>query len=210
MALQMAQFFASKTTLGAELGESGSIMNKHPQLLSHDPINNFDFTEQFARHESALRLYARSMLPKWDAVDEVIQSASLIMWRKLDQVREPDGFRPWGKCIVRFEAQKYCRTKARDAHVFDSELLDILARQQDEEDQIGLEQEQQALEQCLETVSASSRTLVLAPYQGYEFLTKIAKASGRTQNSLYKQIRRIRLKLEQCVDDKISTPTSGG
>jgi RNA polymerase sigma-70 factor, ECF subfamily len=174
--------------------------------MPQDPLTSFDFSEQFARHESAFRLYARSLLPTWDAVDEVIQSASLIMWRKLDQLELPDGFRPWGKCIVRFEAQKYCRTKARDVHVFDSELLDLLARHQDEQEWVSLEQEQMALEECLETVSESSRLLVLAPYQGHGFMTKIADGSGRTRNSLYKQIRRIRRKLEQCVDEKLASP----
>lgn len=170
-----------------------------------EPTPNADFSEHFARHESAFRVYARSLLPTWDAVDEVIQSASLIMWRKLDQVELPEGFQPWGKCIVRFEAQKYCRTKARDVHVFDSELLDLLAADQEEKTD-DLEREQAALEECLGAVSESSRTLVLAPYQEYGFLTKIAEASGRTRNSLYKQIRRIRQKLEQCVAEKLGTP----
>ena len=128
------------------------------------------------------------------------------MWRKLDQLELPDGFCSWGKCIVRFEAQKYCRTKARDIHVFDSELMDLLGKHQDGQGWVSQEQEQLALEECLETVSESSRLLVLAPYQGHGFVTKIAHASGRTRNSLYKQIRRIRQKLEQCVAEKLASP----
>lgn len=128
------------------------------------------------------------------------------MWRKLDQVELPDGFQPWGKCIVRFEAQKYCRTKARDVHVFDSELLDLIAADQDEQAAVDLEREQAALAECLETVGESARQLVLAPYQEYGFLTKLAEASGQSRNSLYKQIRRIRAKLELCVAGKMATP----
>ncbi len=170
-----------------------------------DPEPNQDtFDAIFATHESAFRAYARSMLPTWDAVDEVIQSASLIMWRKLDQVDLPDGFLPWGKVIIRFEAKKYCRTKARDAHVFDPDLLDLLARHQDESVEPDLQQEQAVLEECLSRVADSQRKLVLAPYRRHGYLTELAEKTGRTRNSLYKQIRRIRAKLEQCVQEKLN------
>jgi RNA polymerase sigma-70 factor (ECF subfamily) len=41
-------------------------------------------------------------LPDWDAVDDVLQDASVIMWQKLSQLDDEDGFLPWGKVIVRF------------------------------------------------------------------------------------------------------------
>ena len=167
------------------------------------PSTDPQFDELFARNEAALRAFARSLLPSWDAVDEVIQAASLIMWRKLEQVDLPDGFLPWGKVVVRFEAKKYCRTRARDLHVFDPDLLEILADHQDEWEEPDLEREQTALEECLDGVSDSTRQLVLAPYQGHGFLTRLAEAGGRSRNSLYKQIRRIRARLEQCVSEKL-------
>lgn len=145
-------------------------------------------------------------MPSWDAVDEVIQSASLIMWRKLDQVDLPDGFLPWGKVVVRFEAQKYCRTRARDPHVFDPILFDILVAHQEEREVPDFDREQAALEQCLREVSDSTRQIVLAPYQGHGFLTQMAEATGRTRNRLYKQIRRIRSKLADCVREKLRAP----
>ena len=172
-------------------------------MAADNPSSESTFDELFARYETAFRAYSRSLLPNWDAVDEVLQSASLIMWRKLEQVDLPEGFLPWGKVILRFEAQKYCRTKARDVHVFDPDLIDLLARHEENSVEPDLEREHRALEICLKEVSDSTRRLVLAPYQGHGFLTKLAEASGRTRNSLYKQIRRIRAKLEQCVQEKM-------
>ena len=122
----------------------------------------------------------------------------------------PQGFLPWGKVVVRFEAQKYCRTKARDQHVFDPELLEVLAKHEEEQDNPDFEREQAALEKCLQEVGDSTRQLVLAPYQGHGILTKLAEASGRTRNSLYKQIRRIRGKLEHCVQEKLGGQLSEG
>ncbi len=179
-------------------------------MAENPTSSDVEFETLFARHESAFRACARSLLPTWDAVDEVIQNASLIMWRKLDQVDLPGGFLPWGKCVVRFEAQKYCRTKARDRNVFDPDLLELLAKHEEEQVEPDLIREQAVLEECLEAVSDSSRQLVLAPYQGHGLLTRLAEASGRTRNSLYKQIRRIRSKLEQCVTEKLEGRFSEG
>ena len=45
-----------------------------------------DFMRMFLKHENALRAFARSLLPDWDAVDDVLQDASVIMWQKLSQL----------------------------------------------------------------------------------------------------------------------------
>jgi len=164
-----------------------------------------EFDALFARHEAAFRGYARSLLPTWDAVDEVIQAASLVMWRKLDEVDLPEGFLPWGKVVIRFEAQKFCRTRARDLRVFDPDLLEILVTHQEERDEPDYAKEQAALEKCLAEVSEATRRLVLAPYEGHGILTRLAEASGRTRNSLYKQIRRIRSRLGRCLREKMRT-----
>ena len=67
---------------------------------------NEEFLQAFVSHEDALRSYARSLLPNWVVVDEVIQEASVVMWKKFDQLDSTDGFLPWAKVIVRFEALK--------------------------------------------------------------------------------------------------------
>lgn len=171
-----------------------------PQFLSKS-----DFDRLFVLNEKAFRYYARTLLPHWDAVDEVLQLSSLIMWKKIEQVDSDDGFRVWGKCIVRFEAQKYCRTRARDLHVFDPDLLALLEKHQDEDSpEPDLDRDLAALESCMKRLGDANRKLVLAPYRGHGVLTQLAEASGRTRNSLYKQIRRLRTKLESCVTMELS------
>ena len=45
-------------------------------------LTEVDFMRLLLQHENALRAFARSLLPDWDAVDDVIQDASVIMWQK--------------------------------------------------------------------------------------------------------------------------------
>jgi RNA polymerase sigma-70 factor (ECF subfamily) len=140
-----------------------------------------------------------ALLPSWDAVDEVMQSASLVMWRKMEELDSAEGFLPWGKVVVRFTALKFLRSRSREPLVFDPELIELLVQEEEALDEADLAERQAALSRCLEALGSASRQLVLSPYRGHGYLTKLAEVGGRTRNSLYKQIRRIRAKLEHCV-----------
>ena len=160
------------------------------------------FLKVFVKHEPDLRAYARALLPEWDAVDETMQEASVVMWRKIGQLRSEDDFLPWAKVVLRFEALKTRRKHARDRHVFSDALIEMLAEE-------GLGQadpfaaRQNALEECLDELSASNRELVMVPYLVDSAVTEIAERSGRTVNSLYKLLGRLRFRLRQCVEGKL-------
>ena len=95
-------------------------------------LNDADFMRLLLRHENALRAFARSLLPGWDAVDDVIQDASVIMWQKLGQLDDESGFLPWGKVIVRFHCYRYLEQRKRKGAVFSNELVAILADEAEE------------------------------------------------------------------------------
>ena len=176
-------------------------------MEGNSPPSRSDFEALFENHELAFRVYAKVMLPTWDAVDEVMQNASLVMWQKMEDLDSADGFLPWGKVIVRFTALKHLRSRSRDPLLFDPDLVDLLASESESRDEEQLAQRQEALSQCLEALGSASRKLVLSPYRGHGYLTQLAEASGRTRNSIYKQIRRIRGKLEQCLNQQLGSST---
>ena len=66
----------------------------------------------FARHEGNVRAFVASLLPDWEGVDDVMQEASLVMWRKFDQfdpVRAGSNFVDWAFMIARYEVLMYRR-----------------------------------------------------------------------------------------------------
>lgn len=165
------------------------------------------FLRLFVTHEAALRVYARAIVPTWDAVDEVIQEASLVIWRKLDQLETPEGFLPWAKVIVRFEALRARRNFARDRLVFSEELMTMLAEVSEEGDADELILEKAALGRCLTKLSPAHRELLLAPYEGAGKIKELAEQSPRTVNSFYKLLGRLRAKLQQCVEREVAIST---
>ena len=111
-------------------------------------LTEADFMRLLLQHENALRAFARSLLPDWDAVDDVLQDASVIMWQKLGQLDGEEGFLPWGKVIVRFHCYRYLEQKKRKGAVFSNELVAILADEAEQISEAEHSKRRHALESC--------------------------------------------------------------
>ena len=81
-----------------------------------------NFVQLFASNERHLRAFVRSMGLDWTAVDDVVQTISLVMWRKWSTFDPATDFMRWARVIARFEVLKFRRTMARDRHVFTDDL----------------------------------------------------------------------------------------
>jgi RNA polymerase sigma-70 factor, ECF subfamily len=172
-------------------------------MSESNPISEAEFLPLFVKNEEALRAHARVLLPNWEAVDEVLQQASVVMWKKLSQLEDADEFLPWAKVIVRFESLRLRRSFARDRHVFSDEVVELLANELADVDEETFERERWALQHCLQQLPEHHRELVLAAYEGGGRVTRLAEEAGRTVNSLYKLMGRLREKLAQCIELRI-------
>lgn len=162
------------------------------------------FVSLFAQNERHLRAFVRSMGLDWNAVDDVMQTVSLVMWRKWEEFDIDTSFVSWGRVIARFEVLKFRRKMARDRHVFSDDLMDLLADASLEvESQVSNEQYQESLEKCLESLPAKSRDLIRAAYEGNRTIKEVASDTGRTATALYKALDRIRNQLQVCIERRM-------
>jgi len=157
----------------------------------------------FVRNERDLRVFARTMLPNWTAVDDVLQEASVVMWKKLNQLEKEEDFFTWARVIVRYEALRARRNAARDRLVLSEETLDLLANQAEQIPTDDLERERKALKGCLQKLSAEQRSLVFAASMRDGGVKELAEATNRTANSLYKLVGRLRNGLRECVQREL-------
>lgn len=171
----------------------------------HKPaLSEADYMRLLLQHENALRAFARSLLPGWDAVDDVIQDASVIMWQKLGQLDDEEGFLPWGKVIVRFHCYRYLEQRKRKGAVFSDELIAMLADEAERIDEAEHSKRRQALETCLGNLSHTERELVFAPYLHHGRITELAERGGTSANALYKKLGRLRDRLRNCVQERLA------
>ena len=170
----------------------------------HKPaLSEADYMRLLLQHENALRAFARSLLPNWDAVDDVIQEASVIMWQKLSQLDDEEGFLPWGKVIVRFHCYRCLEQRKRKGAAFSDGLIAILADEAEGIDEAEHSKRRQALESCLGKLSHSQRELVFAPYLHHGRITELAEHGGTSANALYKKLGRLRDRLRNCVKERL-------
>ena len=95
------------------------------------------------------------------------------------------------------------RTVARDRLVLSEETVTLLAEETFEATPGQNDQERKALDSCLRKLSHEHRDLVLLPYRRPGGLTELAQQTGRSVNSLYKLLGRLREKLRLCVEKEL-------
>ena len=160
-----------------------------------------DFVRLFSRHEGSVRAFVASLLPNWEGVDEVMQEASVVMWRKFDQFdpdREGSSFLNWAFMIARYEVLMYRRKRATDRLVFSEDVFELLAAEANEILEVQ-PQRREALGKCLGKLEPPQRELVGAVYADGISIKDAAAKVGRTPTGLYKALARIRQSLQRCI-----------
>jgi RNA polymerase sigma-70 factor (ECF subfamily) len=163
-----------------------------------------DFLALLVKHEPALRAYARCLVPDWDLVDEALQEASVTMWRKRKQLEDADGFVPWAGVILRFKCLRQLEKLRARRPLLSDEMLEILAERGVNRSVREATTRERALHTCLGQFSAEHRELLLAPHRSTTSVVELAGRRGKSPNSLYKLLARLREQLTECIQLRIA------
>lgn len=177
--------------------------------MSHPPANPHEqMVALITRHQGALRGYIQSLMPAETAlVDDVLQETNLVLWRNAEQYDLARPFMPWACRIAFFQVKSARRDASRDRHLFNSELVDLLAAEQfdDEDETAALDR---ALQDCLAELPREKRELIIDRYRPDASVGELATIRGQKPNTVYQELHRIRLLLEACVERKITAATT--
>jgi RNA polymerase sigma-70 factor (ECF subfamily) len=165
-----------------------------------EPPQDPEFFRYYAENEVALHTYVRSLLTTREDAAEVMQQVMIALWTGYRQAAE---FRPWAFGVARNLAMMHLRTRSRDRHVFDEELVARVAESYQRESS-RLAEERDALQGCLQKLPAEQRELVLAAYSKEVRIDELARRQGRTAMSLYKLLQRIRQALLECIQRSLA------
>ena len=177
-----------------------SQVGKTQQLrqISHD-----EFVGLVVRHERRLRAFIATLLARTDDIDDVVQSASMVAWKKVDsfsyaKATPDDEFIRWLCTIARYEALALRRKSGASSLVFDEALIDRLAAIQIEESSY-LEDRHKALLGCVQKLRSRDRDMTKQFYEESVSVPELAAAFGVGVNAVYKSLTRIRATLLECV-----------
>lgn len=166
------------------------------------------FVSLFTQHEPGLRAFVRSLVFSWDDANEVMQNTGLVLWRKFDTFDQKTEFMRWACVVARFEVLAWRRDKARDRHVFDEDLVNMLAEEAADEHET-LASERRALERCLKKLPEKQRRIVMSAYEPGVRLNQVAVTLGKSASAFYKILNRARGSLLKCIESEIGQEERG-
>lgn len=131
--------------------------------------------------------------------DDVMQEASVALWKKFVEYDSRLPFLPWAKRIVFLEVLNLRRRQKTSPLALSDTVIEQLAAEDSRHDEI-LAAQREVLDQCVEKLRPQHRQLLDARYGGEMSLVALAESVGRSVRSMYVTLSRIRKQLLQCVD----------
>lgn len=162
-----------------------------------------EFVEELTRSQLALRAYVRGAIGHGAAVDDVVQQANVVLWKKASAWQLGTPFIPWAFAVARFEVLAYFRDQKRDRLVFDEDVMEMMMGAT--EQVLGsLTERGEALQDCLQHIEATQREILVGKYVVGKSIAELASQFDRSQDAIKSGLLRIRKKLNQCISTKLA------
>ncbi len=158
-----------------------------------------DFAVLYSKCHLELLRYVLTLLPNRHQAEDVVQETARLLWQKFGEYDSARPFWPWARRFAYLEVLKVRKREAVHAKYFSDALVEQLAVDRDAQE-FGLTTQREALAACLEKLDEPARELLMNRYGGELALHELAEQQGKSANSLYLAMHRIRQKLIECVN----------
>jgi RNA polymerase sigma-70 factor, ECF subfamily len=171
--------------------------------VSRDANQDDAFVELLAKNQVRLRSYISTLVRDSGAADDVLQDASMALWKNRNAFDPSRDFFRWACGMALVEVLRFRRKVATDKLLFDEALLNTLAADYVKHVE-DWDRRESALSGCLQKLSAKDRWLLDARYQSGVTTAQIAQQLGRPLSTIYSSLARIRESLFRCVQSAIA------
>ena len=137
---------------------------------------------------------------------DILQQANLVLLEKESGFSHGTDFFAWAARVAYFEVLADRRRRVRDRHLFNDEMLSIVA---DKSSRVAgaLDDRADALRDCLAALAAEQRDLLSRRYRPGGSVNEIAKSLGKTPGAVSAALHRLRNALLDCVEEKLRALT---
>ncbi|RMF99935.1 MAG: sigma-70 family RNA polymerase sigma factor [Planctomycetota bacterium] len=157
-----------------------------------------EFVRLFAAAQRRLFLYALSLLHDPVEAEEVVQSASVVLWQKFDDFAPDSDFTSWACRVLYYEILKWRERRAKQGVSLSPEFLESLA---DEASLLlnNVDRRRDALHRCLAKLRPRDREMLLERYRDGNTTETIAERYNRTVGAVRRALHRLRMSLVECI-----------
>lgn len=173
-------------------------MSMEPQTPSEE------FIRQLTAHQARLYGLILSLLPDAHAAKDILQDTNVVLWRKCSDFELGTNFGSWAATVAYYQVAAYRKSRGRDRHYFDDDLLTTICSEAEQRFQNSDEREI-ALDSCLQRLGESERDLLRKRYtEGYS-VADLAEQIGKTASATRVALFRLRHLLLECIETKTSS-----
>jgi RNA polymerase sigma-70 factor, ECF subfamily len=157
------------------------------------------FGEYLRRDQARLYGYIHSLVRDLSDADDLFQQTSLILWKKFEEFDATRSFFSWACGIARLEIANFLRSRGRQRLYFSDDLNLLLIEAQADMPDEEVECRRDALARCVEKLRQRDRELLEECYAADSGVHGAAGRRGRSCQSVYNSLRRIRRALYACI-----------
>jgi RNA polymerase sigma-70 factor (ECF subfamily) len=169
-----------------------------------------EFAALLRREQTRLYGYIHSLVRDLNDADDLFQQSTLILWKKFGEFDSARSFFSWACGIARFEVANFLRARGRQRLYFSDDLNLLLVEAQQELADDDLEDRRDALPGCVEKLRQRDRDLLRECYGETDSVNDVAGRHGRSPQSVYNSLRRIRRALFECIDRTLARQARPG
>lgn len=161
-----------------------------------------EFLDHFHRCEPDLRACIGAMVTDYHAREDVFQELSAELWRSFEKFDPTRSFGAWARGIAMRKVLEARRKFARSPMTFPEETLAAILQAFEDEPQDSREEE--ALEECLQTLPDNSRSILAWRYTEGLRCEVIARRLGTGVKAVHQSLCRLRQSLAACITKRLA------
>jgi RNA polymerase sigma-70 factor (ECF subfamily) len=167
-------------------------------------ITEEQFMRLFLEAEREILRYVMAIVPNVSDARDVVQETAAALWKAVAKYDASRPFIPWACRFALNEARVYLRSESRRRVVLEADVTALLDARRIE--LAGhLDARREHLRDCLNRLPSDQRSMVRDYYFEDQAIDAMAAKLGRTAESVYKALQRIREALHQCIARKLQT-----
>jgi RNA polymerase sigma-70 factor (ECF subfamily) len=166
------------------------------------------FVALLVEHRHRLFAFILKQLSHHADAEDVFQRTSLVLWKKMEDYEPGRSFFHWACGVAFNEVRNFIATERRRRPRFDSELLDLLAKEAEDEADLS-DARLDALRSCVSRLPEAQRQVLELCYSDTGSISEVAATLGRHRDALYKQLERLRETLLDCIRLRLAREGGG-
>jgi len=166
----------------------------------HDPAKHF--VTDLVAVQPRLQAMLMSLLADYNAMEEVLQETNTALWASRDEFEPGTNFGAWACKVAYYQVLTYRKKRKRDRLRFNDQLLADLAAVSSRQTE-DYDRRQSALKRCVDELPEDRRRLIERRYNGEDTPASLAESLGRSVDSMYTTLYRLRQSLAECVRRKL-------